>query len=159
MPATAPIRRTTSRRGTASAGLGILILAGCIGPGGAEVPHCDDPPLEPSPSPRALAAEPGGTDPAVVPIDCWRPVTAGLPRDEQESERIELQFTLPEGGTCYRLERVDLSESGEAIGVTLTISREPDPTRCDDTPTHAVTGVDLQAPIAGRRLLDGSRRD
>jgi hypothetical protein len=125
-----------------------LALVGCGAPDGVALPQCEFR----VPDAEMVVATPGGGEPRAIPIRCWRHVSR---------ERIELRLTPPGGPTCYRLERVELAESADAVAVTAFVSADDDPAAgaCAPEPPEIATQVEFQAPLGDRRVLDGGRRD
>jgi len=124
-----------------------LLLAGCTAPTGAPVEvECDA-------SWRFIeshvVAEING-ERTTVPIECIR--RAG-------ERRVRIGFMKPPGPSCYGLTGIEVVESGEAVSITLVVARSDDPQAgaCPDEAVRASTEIELQAPVADRLLLDGSR--
>lgn len=123
-----------------------VAMTACATPRGAEPDACDaswrsrDPQI----------VQPGGADERPVAIDCMRAM---------DRRRLRIGFTLPPGPDCYQLADVEVVESADAVSVTLLVSRRDDPSAgaCAEEPQRVRTEIDLQAPVADRRLLDGSR--
>lgn len=122
------------------------LATACGAPAGAELPVCDPPSVDA----QALAAEPGGADPQVIPIICWQQVG---------HERIRLRFEVPSALACPHLEELNLAESADAIAVSVAVARDPDGGACPAEPGLATTEVDLLSPVGTRRVLDAGRRD
>lgn len=123
----------------------LLALAGCASPNGAERPGCNAEWIE-APS---VAAQVGGSQEQALPIDCMQPIA---------SRRLRLGFVLPAGPSCHVLSRVELTESADAVSITLfgAVNDDPNAGACPDEPQMVVTEIDLASPIDDRRLLDGS---
>jgi hypothetical protein len=85
-----------------------------------------------------------------VPIECIR--RAGV-------RRLRIGFMMPPGPSCYGLTGIEVVESGEAVSITLVLARDDDPAAgaCASEAVRAATEIELQAPVAERVLLDGSR--
>ena len=98
---------------------------------------------------EAQIVEPGGEDERTVAIDCIRSI---------ERRRLRIGFTLPGGPDCWRLSRVDVVETADAVSVTLFVSRSDDPTAgaCAPEARPVRTEIDLQQAAGTRELLDGS---
>ena len=129
----------------AAAAAAVLLVAGCAGPTGAERSGC-------GPERRdaeLVVTQPSGVDEQPIPIDCMHRIA---------NRRIRIGFTLPGGPDCHILRRVDLSESADAVAVTLigAVNDDPAAGACPDEPRMAVTEVDLAAPLDDRVLLDGT---
>lgn len=129
------------------AALAALLLTACAAPAGAPVEaECDA-------SWRFveshILAERDG-ERQTVPIECIR--QAGL-------RRIRIGFLMPAGPDCFGLTGIDVVESGDAVSVTLVVARDEDPLAgaCPGEPLRAATEIELQAPVADRALLDGSK--
>lgn len=125
--------------------LALLVLAGCASPSGVEVAGCG-PDFQTA---TVVVTQPGGVNERPIPIDCMH---------EIEVRRIRIGFTLPGGPDCIQLTRVELSESADAVAVTLigAINDDPAAGACPDEGTTAMTEVDLAAQVDDRVLLDGS---
>ena len=124
---------------------GLLLLAACAMPTGVAVEECNtswrgiDP----------LIATGASADQQPIPISCMRTV---------DEKRISIGFEMPPGPNCYELASIDLVESADAVSVSLFVSVIDDiGGSCSPEPVRYVTEVDLQSPVAGRTLLDGSR--
>jgi hypothetical protein len=125
------------------------LAAGCGGPQGAPVPEC---PPAAMIGLESVAADPVDGAEEMIPINCWRLERGGRLR------RVAVVFTLPGAAGdagCQRLARVGLVESAEAVAITLSVARVSAP--CPSAPEQRVTTVELQAPLDGRRVLDGGR--
>ena len=123
----------------------LLLLAACTSPSGVAVDECNT-------SWRGLEARivtGADGDQQSVPIACmWR----------VDEKRISIGFELPPGPDCYELAAIDLEESADAVAVTLLVAVIDDVGgACPTEPVRTVTEIDLQSPVADRRLLDGSR--
>ena len=123
----------------------LLVLAACVPPSGAPIEECNT-------SWRGLEARivtGARDDRQVIPIACmWR----------VGEERISIGFEMPPGPDCYELAAIDLEESAGAVAVTLLVSLADDVGgACSPDPVRSITEIDLQSPVADRRLLDGSR--
>lgn len=121
-----------------------LVLAACASPTGEAVPACDESwdavePLIVTPTDEAAIS---------VPIDCMV---------EIDESRIRIGFLMPPGPSCHRLSGLTLTESADAVEISIVVSVVNDPLAgaCAEESTRAVTEVDLQAPVADRDLLDG----
>lgn len=128
--------------------LGLLcaLLVACAPATGAEAELCDA-------SWRTRDAQilqPGGVEERPVAIDCMRSI---------ERRRLRIGFTMPGGPDCYRLSRIDVVETADAVSVSLFLSRDDDPTAgaCADDARRVRTELDLQQAVGSRTLLDGSR--
>jgi hypothetical protein len=99
---------------------------------------------------EAQIVEPGGMDERMVAIECVRSI---------EQRRLRIGFTMPGGPDCWRLSRIDVVETADAVSMTLFVAREDDAAAgaCADEPRLVRTEVDLQQPAGSRELLDGSR--
>ena len=128
------------------AALAALLLTACAAPAGAPVAECDA-------SWRFIDShillELEG-EPQTVPIECIR--QAGL-------RRLRIGFMMPAGPDCFGVSAIDVVESGDAVSVTLTVAPSDDPLAgvCPPEELRAATEIELQAPVADRALLDGSR--
>lgn len=132
-------------RAMSRAALIAFLLAACAMPSGTEVAACGDP--WDAAEPVIVGAAEGER---TVPIECMVKI---------DERRIRIGFRMPAGPDCFRLAAVDLVESADAVSVTLEVARSDDPLAgaCAETQPRVVTEVDLQSPVAGRALLDGSR--
>ena len=126
----------------------LLVIAGCTTPVGTSVDDCGASWRDV----ESLIVVPGGTGERPVVIECMRQV---------DDRRIRIGFTLPGGPDCWRLSRYELVESADAASVALFIARSDDPAAgaCAPGDRRVATEIDLQAPVEGRELLDGSRTD
>lgn len=126
----------------------VLVLAACASPSGVERHGCNAEWLE-APS---VTAEGAGTQEQVLPIDCIQEIA---------NRRLRLGFVLPAGPSCHVLGRVELTESADAVSITLfgTVNEDPNAGACPEEPQMAVTEIDLASPVGDRRLLDGSAAD
>ena len=99
---------------------------------------------------EAHILEPGGVEERPVAIDCMRSI---------ERRRLRIGFTMPGGPDCYRLSRIDVVETADAVSVSLFVSRKDDPTAgaCADDARRVSTELDLQQAAGSRTLLDGGR--
>jgi len=129
------------------AALAALLLTACAAPAGAPVEvECDA-------SWRFIEShilmELDG-ERQTVPIECIR--RNGL-------RRIRIGFMMPPGPSCFGLAGIEVVESGDAVSITLVVARNDDPLAgaCANEPTRAATEIELQAPVADRSILDGSR--
>jgi hypothetical protein len=54
---------------------------------------------------------------------------------------------------------IGVVETGEAVSITLVLARNDDQAAgaCPEAAVRATTEIELQAPVADRLLLDGSR--
>jgi hypothetical protein len=121
-------------------------LAACASADGAPAELCDASWRTREPQ----IVEPGGADERTVAIDCIRSI---------ERRRLRIGFTMPGGPDCWRLSRIDVVETADAVSVTLFVSRGDDPTAgaCAPEARPVRTELDLQQPAGSRPLLDGSR--
>jgi hypothetical protein len=123
----------------------LLFLAACTTPSGDAVEECNTS----WQGINALIATGATADQQPLPITCMQPV---------DDKRISIGFEMPPGPDCYELASIGLVESADAVAVTLFVSVIDDiGGSCSPEPVRAVTEVDLQAPLEGRTLLDGSR--
>jgi hypothetical protein len=122
-----------------------LVMAACGVPSGAERTGCGPDWSEA----EVHVTRPGGTDSQPMPIACMHQVA---------NRRIRVGFLLPPGPDCLRLHRVQLSESADAVAITLigAVSDDPPAGACPSEEVQAITEVDLAAPLDHRTLLDGS---
>ena len=122
-----------------------LLLAACGTPVGEPVDQCDASWRDV----ESLIVTAEVADPRSVPIDCMRQI---------DEYRIQIGFTLPAGPSCYGIAGIGLVESADAVAVTVRIGVNEDPAAgaCPTEPQLVTTEIDLQAPVAGRTLLDGS---
>ena len=132
-------------RSAALAALVALVLAACAAPSGAPIADCDISWLNVE---SRIEADVDG-EPLTVPIDCFR---------ELGRSRIRIGFTMPAGPDCYEIGDVATVEGAEEVSVTLVLVRNDDLVAgaCPDEEVRATTELDLQAPVDGRTLLDGS---
>ena len=130
------------------AALAALLLAACAAPSGAPITDCDASWLDVES--RIEAGIDG--ERLTVPIDCFR---------QAAKSRIRVGFLMPAGPSCYELADVAVVESADEVSVTLVLVRNDDPLAgaCPEQGARATTEFDLQAPVDGRTLLDGSRAD
>jgi hypothetical protein len=129
-----------------SALVAAILLAACVAPSGSPAETCDG-------TWRGIdsvVAIPDDAEAQPVPATCIRQVG---------DKRIRIGFSMPPGPTCYLLDAVEVVESADAVSVRLMVRTDDDPASgaCADRPGRVATEVDLQAPVADRRLLDGSR--
>lgn len=126
----------------------VLAIAGCTAPTGVERSGCNATWLE-VPS---VAAQPGGTQEQLLPIDCVEQIA---------NRRLRIGFSLPPGPSCHVLSRVELLESADAVSISLVgaLNEDPNAGACPEEAQIAVTEVDLAAPVDDRRLLDRSAGD
>ncbi len=94
-----------------------------------------------------VAADPAGAAEEPLAIDCISTLT---------ERRVRIGFTLPAGPSCYHLARIELVESADAASITLFARRSDGAAGCPTGESQATTELDLQSPIDGRDLLDGS---
>ena len=89
-------------------------------------------------------------EPEPVPIACVRRIG---------ESRVRIGFEMPPGPECHRLTAVELEEGADSVALTVLVSPANDPLAgtCAPRGIRTTTEVDLQAPIAERELLDGSR--
>lgn len=128
------------------AALVALLLSACAAPTGAEVEVCDG-------SWRDVESRivtPGGEPSQVIPIECMRRIG---------ERRVRIGFRMPPGPRCHRLTAVEVVEAADAVSITLVVSRDDQPQAgaCAEESVRTTTEIDLQALIADRVLLDGSR--
>ena len=126
--------------------LGLLLaLTACSTPTGVETKACE----QIWRSRDALIVQSGGVDERAVAIDCM----VALDR-----RRMRIGFTIPAGPDCYRLSRMEISESADAVSISLFIARNEDPNAgaCPDREQRVRTEVELQAEVGSRVLLDGN---
>lgn len=125
-----------------------LLLAACAAPSGAPIADCDPSWLDVE---SRIEADLEG-DRTNAPIDCFRQVG---------KSRIRLGFMMPAGPSCYELGDVVVVEGADEVSVTLVLVRNDDPLggACPEQEVRATTEFDLQAPVAGRVLLDGSLQE
>lgn len=115
-------------------------------PAGSEVPVCDGSWTEV----ESRIVIPGAGPSEPTPIECMRQI---------DERRIRIGFLMPAGPSCHRLSAIDVVEGADAVSITLHVARHDDPTAgaCPDEALRATTEIDLQAAVADRALLDGSR--
>lgn len=132
-----PMRRTA---------LAALLLVACTAPSGAPIANCD--PSWFDVESRIEAGIDG--DRITVPIDCFR---------QAGKSRIRVGFLMPAGPSCYVIGDVAVVESVDEVSVTIFLVRSDDPLAgaCPEEQARVGTEFDLQAPVDGRTLLDGSR--
>lgn len=123
-----------------------LLLAGCATPTGGPVEVCG-----PDWEPVIVDGPPGTTGfPETVPIECYLPIA---------ERRIQVGFSMPPGPTCYAIDVVEVVENAEAVSLEVRVaeSRSPLAGACppDELPWAAT--VELNQPVADRRILDASR--
>jgi hypothetical protein len=123
----------------------LVLTAACSTPAGEERHGCNAEWLDVPP----VATQVGGVEERALQIDCIGQIA---------NRRLRIGFRLPGGPSCYILSRVELLESADAVSVTLigAVTDDPNAGACTDDPQMVVTEVDLAAPVADRRLLDGS---
>jgi hypothetical protein len=128
--------------------LAALLLAACAAPSGAPIADCDASWLDVEP--RIESGVDG--ERVTVPIDCFR---------QAGRSRIRVGFTMPAGPSCYEIGDVAVVEGADEVSVTLFLVRDDDPLAgaCPEQEARAITEFDLQAPVDGRILLDGSRQE
>lgn len=128
-----------------SALIAALLLAGCAVPRGTPVEPCDGSWREV----ESVIVQPSGREAQPLPIECMRRV---------DENRVRIGFTMPAGPTCYALSTVAVVEAAGAVSITLYAVAVDDPNAgaCPEQPGRTATEIDLQAPVAERRLLDGS---
>jgi hypothetical protein len=146
-----------------------LVLAACgsaeevdspgVRPGGAPSSDPDAPvtssPLPPgddtvpSPEPSIATPQPGQVD--VRPIG-WEAAEPGM--DDSSLTIYYWSGVEP----CYVLDHVDVEYSAKEITVTLFEGRSPidEDTACIEIAVYKATVVQLDEPIEGRRIADGS---
>jgi hypothetical protein len=131
-----------------SAALAALLLAACAPPAGAPIADCDISWLNVE---SRIEADMDG-ERLAVPIDCFRQVGGS---------RIRVGFTMPAGPDCFKIGDVATVEGADEVSVTLVLVRNDDPLAgaCPEEAMRATTEFDLQAPVDGRTLLDGSQAD
>lgn len=134
---------------TAAVGLVLTaLMAACVVPEGAPVDECGGEWRDVEPVIESDAEESA----APVPIDCMRAV---------DERRVLVGFTMPPGPSCHGLAEVRVVEAADSVSITLAVAPTEDPHAgaCPAQSVRTVTEVDLQAPVADRRLLDGSVPD
>lgn len=124
----------------------LLLLAACATPAGSEVPECDG-------SWDELASRivmPGLGPSEPTAIECIRQI---------DERRIRIGFLMPAGPSCHRLSAIDVVESADAVSITLHVAQYDDSNAgaCPEEALRTTTEIDLQAAVADRTLLDGSR--
>ena len=122
-----------------------LLVAACAAPSGSPAETCDG-------TWRgigAVIASGGEGEAQPLPVTCIRQVG---------DKRIRIGFSMPPGPTCYVLAAVQVVESADAVSVRLTIRPDEDTASgaCPEESGRVTTEVDLQAPVAGRGLLDSA---
>jgi hypothetical protein len=122
-----------------------LVLSACGVPTGQAVAECD----ASWRGVESVIVQPRPGETQTVPIECMRSI---------DQNRVRIGFTMPTGPTCYALSAVDVVEAADAVSITLFATAEDDPNAgaCPEQPGRTATEIDLQAPVADRRLLDGS---
>jgi hypothetical protein len=135
----------SARIGMTATGLALLLSA-CARPGGAAVEFC---------GPDWQGVEPvivtaSDVQATAVPIECIRRIGEA---------RVRIGFEMPPGPECHQLAAVEIDEAAESVSLTVMVARVDDPLAgaCAPRGTRTTTEVDLQAPIAERQVLDGSR--
>ena len=98
----------------------------------------------------------GGIDAAPAPDASAQPIPIRC-MEQIDARRLRIGFDLPAGPTCRVLDEVRVVEGADAVSVGLFLAATDDPAAgaCPDEPMRAATEIDLQAPVAGRTLLDG----
>lgn len=122
-----------------------LLLAGCVTPEGAPVPECG-----PDWEPEIVDGPPGTTGfPESVPIECYLPIA---------EHRIQVGFFMPPGPTCYAIDAVEVIEDDEAFSLLVRVAEARSPFGGACPPEELAWGatVELNRPVAGRRVLDAS---
>ena len=129
------------------AALATLLLAACAAPSGVPIAECEPSWLDVE---SRIESDLEG-ERTTVPIDCFRQVG---------KSRIRAGFMMPAGPSCYELGDVVVVEGADQVSVTLVLVRNDDPLAgaCPEQEVRATTEFDLQAPVEGRTLLDGSRQ-
>jgi hypothetical protein len=123
----------------------LLLLAACAPPSGVAVEECNT--SWRGIEPRITTGETRERQP--VPIACILPV---------DERRVAIGFELPPGPDCYDLAAIEVEESADAVAITLQVARLDNVGgACPEDPVRTITEVDLQAPVDGRTLLDGSQ--
>lgn len=59
---------------------------------------------------------------------------------------------------CYGVDRVDVDYKKRTIEVTIFEGREPAAETCIELAVRKVVRVELQQPLAGRKVVDGGRK-
>ena len=124
----------------------MMLLAACAMPSGVAVEACDTSwrGLDPT-----IVSGSAGGEQRSIPITCIGVI---------DDKRVSIGFAMPPGPDCYQLSAVDLTESADAVAITMMVSRIEDiGGACPDEPPRSVTEVDFAAPVGDRTLLDGSR--
>ena len=129
-----------------SAALAAVLLAACSMPTGRTVAECDATWREVD----SVIVHPEARATETVSIDCMRRI---------DEKRVRIGFDMPAGPTCYVISAVDVIEAADAVSFTLRVAASDDPAAgaCPPEATRTATEIDLQAPVADRHLLDGSR--
>jgi hypothetical protein len=124
----------------------LLVLAGCASPTGRATETCDASWRDVD----SMIVTPGGANGEPVALECIRAVG---------TYRIRIGFVLPPGPSCHGISAIDVVEGGDAVSVIVRLAENDDPAAgaCPDEARRATTEIDLQAPVAERALLDGSR--
>ena len=133
-------------RRAALAALAALLVAACAAPSGGPIADCDGSWLDVE---SRIEADIDG-ERLTVPIECFR---------QAAKSRIRVGFLMPAGPSCYELADVVVVEGADEVSVTLALVHDDDPLAgaCPEQEVRATTEFDLQAPVDGRTLLDGSR--
>ncbi len=123
----------------------VLVLAACAAPVGQPVEECDASWRDV----ESVIVTPVSSEGDAVALDCIRQV---------DEYRIRIGFQVPAGPSCYVLSAYRVAEGADAVSVTLHVSATDDPAAgaCADEARRVATEIDLQAPVDGRILLDGS---
>lgn len=127
----------------------LALLAACTTPSGTQAEVCDGSWRDVA---SVIVSPASGGERQAVAIRCIRPV---------DENRVRIGFEMPPGPDCYELAAIDVVEAAHAVSIALFVSRVDDPAAgaCPMEDRRTATEVDLQAPVAGRELLDGSRSD
>ena len=124
----------------------VLLLSACAMPAGDAVAECDATWREVD----SVIVQPREAVSETVAIECMRRV---------DEKRVRIGFEMPAGPTCHVLSAIDVVEAADAVSFTLRVAAVDDPAAgaCPEEPMRTATEIDLQAPVADRELLDGSR--
>ncbi len=142
----------------------LLITAGIILAACAEEGEPGEPPAPPAPDSPVSTTGPGAEEPTPEPGPLIVAPRSGLvdvgPRPWAEivtlgSGRLEVRFW---SGVeeCYGLDRVEVDETAEAVTITLFEGRVPEAEVCIEIAVLKAVRVSLDAPLAGREILDGA---
>lgn len=122
-----------------------ICLAGCVTPQGGAVSECG-----PDWEPVVLDGPSTITSPArTISIECYRVV---------REQRIEVGVLMPPGPECHAIDHVEIIENDEAVSLEVRIGRAASPLigACPEEELPWGATVELNAPVAGRRVLDAS---